>query len=151
MSTWSHSAFSRVHRVRPVNSDVTAFSILRVHRVSLIMVKTSYVRKIGDFVAPLEVLLQKCHIYVTKIGDLEWGRKEHKGWWLQVSFRVLSVSIADTTVIAPDGRCHPPQLTLFRTLTAHPLDAWFCSHELTKLLLSVWSHSEHRVIPNYRI
>ena len=88
---------------------------------------------------------------MTKFGDIELGRKEHKGWWLQVSFRVLSVSIADTTVIVPTGRCHPPQLTLFRTLTSHPSDAWFCSHKLTKLLPSVWSHSEHRVIPNYRI
>lgn len=88
---------------------------------------------------------------MTKYGDIKWGRKEHKGWWLQASFRVLSVSIADTTVIVPVGRCHPPQLTLFRTLTSHPSDARFCSHKLTKLLLSVWRHSEQRVIPNYRI
>lgn len=136
---------------RHQNGVKSTFRILRGHGTRRLLVKTSYVRKIGDFVVPLEVLNQKCRIYVTKSGDFLWGRKEHKGWWLQVSFRVLSVSIADTTVIALEGRCHPPQLTLFRTLTSHPLDAWFCSHKLTKLLLSVWSHSEHRVIPNYRI
>lgn len=133
------------------NGVKSTFPNGRDHVVSLIMVENSYVTKSQEVIGTTRFLTWKCSIYVTKYGDIKWGRKEHKGWWLQVSFRVLSVSIADTTVIVPVGRCHPPQLTLFRTLTSHPSDARFCSHELTKLLLSVWRHSEQRVIPNYRI
>ena len=63
--------------------------------------------------------------------------KEHKGWWLQDSFRVLSVGIADTTENNLNGCFHFCQLSLSKALTSHPSDARFCSHKLAKLLFFV--------------